>query len=155
MAALKNEHKLFLVQSLACFGSLDEIKAEFKKQFGIDITSQQIQSYDPTKIASAKLSQKWRDAFKAARERFQNEVSDIPIANKAYRLRKMNEIIDKAERMKNFPLALQTLEQAAKECGDAYTNKSKVDHTSSDRSMSPSFDNGQYQQAQSKLSDLD
>lgn len=155
MAALKPEHKIFLVQSLACFETLETIKVAFKERFKIDITIQQVQSYDPTKVAGERLSQKWRDAFYSARERFQNEVSDIPIANKAYRLRKMNEIIDKAERMKNFPLALQTLEQAAKECGDAYTNKSKVDHTSSDRSMSPSFDNGQYQQAQSKLSDLD
>lgn len=137
MAKLTNEHRMFLVQSNACFCSLDEIKEDFKKRFKFEVTSQQIQIYDPTKVAGAKLSQKWRDAFTSARERFQSEVSDIPIANKAFRLRKLNQIMEKAETMKNFPLVKDTLEQAAKECGDAYTNKRLLDHMSSDKSMSP------------------
>jgi hypothetical protein len=38
--------------------------------------------------------------------------------------------------MGNLSLALQAAEQAAKEMGDAFTNRQKLDHTSSDGSMS-------------------
>jgi hypothetical protein len=34
-------------------------------------------------------------------------------------------------------LAATLIEQAAKECGDAYTNRQKVEHTSPDGSMTP------------------
>ena len=60
---------------------------------------------------AAKLSQKWIDLFNATRKRFQNEIADIPIANKAYRLR----VLDRM----------------------AYTNRQKVEHTSPDGSMTP------------------
>jgi hypothetical protein len=39
--------------------------------------------------------------------------------------------------MRNMALAASLMEQAAKECGDAYSNKQKVEHTSPDGSMSP------------------
>ncbi|MNH39174.1 hypothetical protein D3C79_1003070 [compost metagenome] len=35
----------------------------------------------------------------------------------------LQRIVAKAEAMKNMPLALQVLEQAAKECGDMYVNR--------------------------------
>ncbi|HDE2557988.1 TPA: DUF2280 domain-containing protein, partial [Klebsiella pneumoniae] len=55
--------------------------------------------------------------------------SDIPIANKAYRLRALDRMMTKAESMRNMALAASLMEQAAKECGDAYTNKQKVEHS--------------------------
>ncbi|MGY1169638.1 DUF2280 domain-containing protein, partial [Klebsiella pneumoniae] len=42
-----------------------------------------------------------------------------------------------AENMKNIGMTAQLLEQAAKEVGEAYSNKQKVEHTSPDGSMSP------------------
>lgn len=42
-----------------------------------------------------------------------------------------------AEKMRNMALAASLMEQAAKEVGDAYSNKQKVEHTSPDGSMSP------------------
>lgn len=75
--------------------------------------------------------------FNATRDRFLNEISDIPIANKAYRLRVLQRMSTTAENMKNIGMTAQLLEQAAKEVGDAYSNKQKVEHTSPDGSMSP------------------
>jgi hypothetical protein len=57
------------------------------------------------------------DLFNVTRERFQNEISDIPIANKAYRLRVLQRMATTAENMKNMGMTAQLLEQAAKECG--------------------------------------
>ncbi|ELX7502044.1 DUF2280 domain-containing protein [Vibrio fluvialis] len=137
MAALNNEVKAFIVQALACYDSLETVSSSVKEQFGLSLTRQQIQSYDPTKAAGKSLSTKWVELFEVTRERFQNEISDIPIANKAYRLRALDRMAARAEGLRNFNLTAQLIEQAAKECGDAYTNRQKIDHTSSDGTMSP------------------
>lgn len=137
MATLKGEVKAFIVQSLACFDTPSQVVELVKKEFGLSITRQQVESHDPTKANGRGLAQKWVDIFNATRERFQNEISDIPIANKAYRLRALDRMMTRAEGMKNMALAASLMEQAAKEVGDAYSNKQKVEHTSPDGSMSP------------------
>ena len=129
MAALKGEVKAFIVQSLACFDTPSQVVEAVKKEFGLTITRQQVESHDPTKANGKGLAQKWVDMFNATRDRFQNEISDIPIANKAYRLRTLDRMMTRAEGMKNMALAATLIEQAAKECGDAYTNKHKFEHS--------------------------
>ncbi|MCU3205022.1 DUF2280 domain-containing protein [Enterobacter hormaechei subsp. hoffmannii] len=131
MATLKGEVKAFIVQSLACFDTPSQVVELVKKEFGLSITRQQVESHDPTKANGRGLAQKWVDMFNATRERFQNEISDIPIANKAYRLRVLDRIATRAEGMKNLALTAEIIEQAAKECGDAYTNKHKFEHSGS------------------------
>lgn len=129
MATLKGEVKAFIVQSLACFDTPSQVVESVKKEFGLSITRQQVESHDPTKANGRGLAQKWVDMFNATRERFQNEISDIPIANKAYRLRVLDRMATRAEGMKNLALTAEIIEQAAKECGDAYTNKHKFEHS--------------------------
>ena len=129
MATLKGEVKAFIVQSLACFDTPSQVVELVKKEFGLSITRQQVESHDPTKANGRGLAQKWADMFNATRERFQNEISDIPIANKAYRLRVLDRLATRAEGMKNLALTAEIIEQAAKECGDAYTNKHKFEHS--------------------------
>lgn len=129
MAALKGEVKAFIVQSLACFDTPSQVVESVKKEFGMAIPRQQVESHDPTKANGKGLAQKWVDMFNATRERFQNEISDIPIANKAYRLRVLDRMATRAEGMKNLALTAEIIEQAAKECGDAYTNRHKFEHS--------------------------
>ncbi|MCK7163304.1 DUF2280 domain-containing protein [Enterobacter cloacae] len=137
MATLKGEVKAFIVQSLACFDTPSQVVELVKKEFGLSITRQQVESHDPTKANGRGLAQKWVELFHETRKRFQTELSDIPIANKAYRLRALDRMMTRAEGMKNMALAASLMEQAAKEVGDAYSNKQKVEHTSPDGSMSP------------------
>lgn len=129
MAALKPEIKAFIVQSVACFDTPSQVVESVLKEFGIQITRQQVEQNDPTKVSGKGLAKKWIDIFNTTRERFLNEISDIPIANKAYRLRVLQRMATTAENMKNMGMTAQLLEQAAKECGDAYTNKHKVEHS--------------------------
>ncbi|HDC4759268.1 TPA: DUF2280 domain-containing protein [Enterobacter cloacae] len=129
MATLKGEVKAFIVQSLACFDTPSQVVELVKKEFGLSITRQQVESHDPTKANGRGLAQKWVDMFNATRKRFQNEIADIPIANKAYRLRVLDRMAARAEGMKNLALTAEIIEQAAKECGDAYTNKHKFEHS--------------------------
>lgn len=135
MAALNGEVKAFIVQSLACFDTPSMVVESVKKEYGLAITRQQVESHDPTKVNGKGLAEKWKELFKETRSRFQTEITDIPIANKAYRLRSLDRMMSKAESMKNMVLAASLIEQAAKECGDAYTNRQKVEHTSPDGSM--------------------
>lgn len=83
--------------------------------------------YDPTKVAGKELAKKWCDLFAATREGFKSEITEIPIAQRSYRLKVLLRIVTKAESMKNMPLALQVLEQAGKECGDMYVNRKPSD----------------------------
>lgn len=129
MAALKPEIKAFIVQSVACFDTPSQVVESVLKEFGIHITRQQVEQNDPTKISGKGLAQKWVDLFNRTRDRFLNEISDIPIANKAYRLRVLDRMATRAEGMKNLALTAEIIEQAAKECGDAYTNKHKFEHS--------------------------
>ena len=129
MAALKPEIKAFIVQSVACFDTPSQVVESVLKEFGIQITRQQVEQNDPTKISGKGLAQKWVDLFNRTRDRFLNEISDIPIANKAYRLRVLDRMAARADGMKNLALTAEIIEQAAKECGDAYTNKHKFEHS--------------------------
>ncbi|QTI08907.1 MULTISPECIES: DUF2280 domain-containing protein [Klebsiella] len=137
MAALKPEVRAFIVQELACFDTPSQIVESVQKEFKVQVTRQQVASHDPTKAAGKGLAQKWVELFNLTRDRFLNEISDIPIANKAYRLRVLQRMSMTAENMKNIGMTAQLLEQAAKEVGEAYSNKQKVEHTSPDGSMSP------------------
>lgn len=97
-----------------------------KEEFGISITRQAVQAYDPTKAQGKSLSEKWRILFEKSRQAFIDDVSTIPIANKATRVRALNRMAAKAETMKNFALAAQLHKQAAEEMGNAYTNKREL-----------------------------
>ncbi|EIX9363657.1 DUF2280 domain-containing protein [Klebsiella pneumoniae] len=129
MAALKPEVRAFIVQELACFDTPSQIVESVQKEFKVQVTRQQVASHDPTKVAGKGLAQKWVDLFNRTRDRFLNEISDIPIANKAYRLRVLDRMATNAEKMKNYGMTSQLIEQAAKEMGDAYTNKHKFEHS--------------------------
>ena len=129
MAALKPEVKAYIIQMIACFDTPSQVVESVQKDFGISITRQQVETHDPTKVSGKTLAKKWVGLFHATRERFLNEISDIPIANKAYRLRVLHRMSTTAENLKNIGMTAQLLEQAAKEVGEAYTNKHKLEHS--------------------------
>ncbi len=123
MAALRSEVKAFIVQALACFDTPSQVVESVKKEFGIELSRQQCESHDPTKFAGRGLGAKWVELFNDTRKRFREETAEIPIANRAYRLRTLGRMAEKAENMKNMALTAQLLEQAAKEVGDVYVNR--------------------------------
>ncbi len=127
--------RMYIIQALAAFDTPSMVAEAVKDEFGVTISRQGVHQYDPTKAAGKDLKEEWRNLFEESRAAFLENVADIPIANKAMRLRALQRMASKAEGMKNLALAARLHEQAAKEVGNAYTNK--VDHTSSDGSMSP------------------
>ena len=122
MAALQNDVKAFIVQALACFDTPSQVVEAVQKEYGVVVTRQQVETHDPTKTSGKGLAKRWVTMFEDTRKRFREETADIP---SAFRLRAMNRFVEKAETMKNIGLAMQILEQAAKETGDIYVNRAR------------------------------
>ncbi|EKT4542732.1 DUF2280 domain-containing protein [Pseudomonas putida] len=151
MAALTNEVKGFIVQALACFDTPTQVVEAVKSEFGQVVTRQQVESHDPTKACSRGLAKRWVTLFEDTRARFREETADIPIANRAYRLRALGRLAEKVEGMRNYGLTLQILEQAAKEAGDVYVNR-KVEP---DKSLDDEIKRLNIQKLQRELADPD
>jgi hypothetical protein len=120
---LRDEVKRAIVTRLACYEKPSEVAKSVKDDFGIDVTRQRVEAYDPNKVAGKHLSKEFRDLFEETRKRYLEDQADIGIAQKAFRLRAYERMFHKAEGVGNMVLAKDLLESAAKECGGAYTNK--------------------------------
>lgn len=126
---LTEEGRAFVVAQLAAFDPPSVVVQAVREEFGVDITPQTVESYDPTKRAGAKLQKKWRDLFFETRKAFIEGKAEIGIAHKTVRLRALERLIRRTEKGGNVSLTAQLLEQAAKESGDAYTNRHRHELT--------------------------
>lgn len=127
MAGIDQEVKAFIVTRLACFDSIPDVVRATKEEFGVTVSRQQVQFYDPTRKAGERLGAKMKQLFKEQREKFLQGTSSIPIAHKAVRLRTLQRLVDKAEERGNTALVAILLEQAAKEMGGMFTNRTRVE----------------------------
>jgi hypothetical protein len=118
MAALPTAVKLHIITALACFESPTKVATSVKEQFGLVLTRQRIEAWHPERAAGARLDANWRDIFGVTRKRFLAELNDIPIAHRSYRLRQLERMASRAEDKGNLDLAMQIIQQAAKEVGD-------------------------------------
>jgi hypothetical protein len=125
-AKLTDEVKTYVVQALACFDSPSIAAASVKKEFGVDISRQLVETYDPTKKAGSNLSDKWRLLFEKTRKSFLEDTASIAISHRAVRLRTLQRMAEKAEDRGNMVLVSSLLKQAAEEVGNAYTNKREI-----------------------------
>lgn len=127
MAKLTAEQKIFIIQRLAVFDTPEQVAKAFTEAYGQNITRMQAESYDPNKAAGHNLSDKLRKVFEDTRTTFLTNLQDIPIANKAYRLRLLDKLARNADGKNNAVLAAAMAEQAAKEMGEHYTNRQRIE----------------------------
>ncbi|MEQ1303205.1 DUF2280 domain-containing protein [Acinetobacter radioresistens] len=124
MARITKKVKLFIVRMLAEFESPTQASKTVKDIFNVDVTPQQCEAYDPTKRTGQDLSQELRDKFFEYRRKANDELEAIPIANKRYRLQLLQNLV---EAFPNNPVFTpKWAEQAAKEMGGQFTNKTEV-----------------------------
>lgn len=126
MAKLTEPIKIAIVQALACFDTPSEIAKAVKEEFGLVITRQQVAGYDPTKATCKGMAKKLRAIFESTRAAFLNDITTIPIAQQAVRLRTLQKELEKAKASGNSQLVLDVLERAAKELGGAFTNRREL-----------------------------
>lgn len=137
ITVLPGEIRAYIVSRLACYETPTRVAQMVKEEFDIDLKPSHVHTYDPTKVAGKDLAKDLKELFYKIRDEFISDTSGIPISQKSYRLAALQRMHAETERIKNYALSAQLLEQAAKEMGEQYTNKSKLEHTSPDGSMTP------------------
>lgn len=121
MAVLKEPVKIFIVQSLACFDTPQQVADAVKQEYGIEVSRSQCQVYDPTKYSGRNLSKKLKDLFERSRKEFRENIEDIAIANKAFRLNELQKMYEDSGRNKRAKQNL--LKQAFQETDGRVTRQ--------------------------------
>ncbi|MFC3375866.1 DUF2280 domain-containing protein [Rugamonas sp. CCM 8940] len=109
--------RVHMVVALACDETPTRVVASVKADFGIDVSRQCVEAHHPERRAGAKLNLALRELFYETRAKLLTELDNIPIACQAYRLKMLDRAAAQAEAAGNLPLAMQVLEQAAREVG--------------------------------------
>lgn len=126
MATLNQKHKLFIVRSLAQWNTPTETVELVQQEFGITISRQQCEAYDPTKRTGQNLSKVLADEFYKTREQFRKNTDEMPLANLAVRLRHYENLLNNPQNKRNPILQLTILKQVAEDVGGKYTNKTEL-----------------------------
>jgi hypothetical protein len=137
MPKLDDTVKAFIVQALACYDSPTTVADAVREEFGITVDRFHVARYDPTKVAGRDVAAKWRAMHAATRKAFLEDVGQIPIAQRAVRVRMLGRLVDKAVERKNAPLAAQLLEQVAKEVGGSFDARRRIEVTGKDGAPIP------------------
>ncbi|WP_313522548.1 DUF2280 domain-containing protein [Shinella sp.] len=125
-AKLTREQQTYVVQALACFDTPSVVVASVKKDFGVTLSPQLVETYDPTKKAGRNVAARWKALFEETRKTFLEDTASIGISHRAVRLRALQRMVDKAETQGNMVLASNLLKQAAEEVGGSYTNRREL-----------------------------
>ena len=121
---LTDVHRAFIIQQVACFMGPTETAAAVNEEFGLNVSRQAIERYDPSKLAGRQMAQRWKELFKITREAFIDHVENrVPHAHKSLRIKKLARASDVFERNGNYIAMARMLEQIAKEVGNVHTNR--------------------------------
>lgn len=126
---LNNRLRAEVVVRFALWESPKQIQRWLKEEHGIDIGFPGLTPYNFDNPESRRLgTAKWVALFDETRERAKTEISDIPTASKAVRMRIRDREIMKLARADrpNIPLLTQLLEAQAKEEGGMFTNRREL-----------------------------
>lgn len=94
MARLKKHEKVFIVRALAQFMTPTQVVEDIKVKLGVDVSPQQVETYDPTKVAGADLSQEFVDLFNEARKEYIDQpVHNIEGANDIVQLKILSDLL--------------------------------------------------------------
>lgn len=125
-AKLTREQQTYVVQALACFDTPSVVVASVKRDFGVVLSPQLVETYDPTKKAGRNVAARWKALFEETRKTFLEDTASIAISHRAVRLRALQRMAEKAENSGNMVLASSLLKQAAEEVGGSYTNRREL-----------------------------
>lgn len=122
MRRLPEGVKRRIVEHLACYNTPNEVVELIKQEFGCELTPRHVRTYDPMCFQFA-AAHRYRDLHAVARKRFEQEVAEMPIAHRAFRLRRLHQIHEAAFDRGDLVTAAKALEQAAKEVGNMFVNQ--------------------------------
>jgi hypothetical protein len=121
------EQKRFVVESFACFQGVNEIAAELRRRWGINLDQRHISLYDAGR-ATCRMGRALRTYYDQCRKAYVEGTAQVAIAHQSHRLRLVGRIVEKATTSKDYNAALKGLELAAKEMGGALSGHTTVRH---------------------------
>ena len=125
MARLKKTEKTFIVRSLAQFMTPTEVVKDIKEKFNIDVSPQQVETYDPTNVAGADLSQEFVDLFNEARKEYLDQpLHNIIGANDLIQLQILSDLL--MNKKGNVVLAIKLIDQIQKIVKGHYERKLEI-----------------------------
>lgn len=113
MAKLTEDVQTFIVQELACFRTPSEVAEAVKEEFGLVVSRQQVQVYDPEH--GQKPAKKWCALHAAFRQAFLEQQAGLAITHRSWRMRELEDMARRAKKAKNYKLAAELLLQARDE----------------------------------------
>jgi hypothetical protein len=122
VAVLTEQHKEAIVLQFARFKRPAEVVAFMKEDCDLELSIQQVRTYDPTHPQFEADRDKWEPIFLAAREAYIVDLKQVVVANQAWRLNELHDLYNRAKKAKNVKLAADLLEQIAREVGGSLTN---------------------------------
>lgn len=94
MAKLRKAEQIFIIRSLAQFMTPTEVVNDIKDKFNVDVSPQQVEGYDPTKVAGKDLRQEFREEFEKAREEYLSQpIRNISGANDIVQLKILSDLL--------------------------------------------------------------
>ncbi len=94
MAKLKKAEQLFIVRSLAQFMTPTEVVKAIKETFNIVVSPQQVEAYDPTKVAGRDLRKEFKEVFEATRKEYLKQpIHNISGANDIVQLKILSDLL--------------------------------------------------------------
>ena len=130
---LTEEATAFIVRSAAQFESPKDIIVAVKEIYGIQIVRQDVERCDPSSPGgkTRNLAKKWRELFTQSRAEALDALADVDLSHKVVRMRELSKLYRKLgeDAKPNVPLTAARaalLEQAAREAGEAFTNRREL-----------------------------
>lgn len=116
-----------IIELFAQFHRVTDVQSKIKTEFGLDLDARTIQHFDCSR-PQARVGKGLRALYDAHRQAYVERSADVAIAHRAHRLRMLQQVVEKAEKAKDFGNAIKGLELAAKEMGGVLEGKSEVKH---------------------------
>lgn len=125
MARLKKHEKAFIVRSLARFMEPSQVVEAVKENFKIDVSRQQVECYDPTKVAGADLSQEFIDMFHEARKKYiEQPIYNVEGANDIVQLQILSDLL--VAKKSNVVMSIKLIDQMQKIVKGHYEKKIEI-----------------------------
>lgn len=113
MAKLKKAEQLFIVRSLAQFMTPTEVVKAIKETFNITVSPQQVEAYDPTKVAGRDLRREYKEVFESTREEYLKQpIHNISGANDIVQLKILSDLL--FAKKNNVTMTIKIVDQMQK-----------------------------------------
>jgi hypothetical protein len=112
-----------VVMRLACYDLPCAIVKGLKEDFGVEISRQAIERYDPTRNNGRTCPERWAALFYETRRRLVEGIADIGAAHKMVRIRWLDQMARRKIADENTAEARALLKQVAEEMGEGVTHR--------------------------------